>query len=130
MEGRPVTIRFLDPPLHEFVRTNEDDIAALAKDMKLDIADLKATIAACMIQPMMGHRGCRLAVTYPEIYEMQTRPFIQAAYQRGRHASGMAITPGDHDPAGRRAQRAALCEGDRHRDRRRDHRQKRLTTMK
>jgi len=94
MEGRPVTIRFLDPPLHEFVPTNEDDIAALAKEMKLDITDLKATIAGLHeFNPMMGHRGCRLAVTYPEIYEMQTQAVIQAAINVGAMHPEWNITP-------------------------------------
>ncbi|MDD6204710.1 MAG: pyruvate, phosphate dikinase [Firmicutes bacterium] len=80
MEDRPVTIRFLDPPLHEFLPTEEEDIVALAKEMNLDVNDLKATIAGLHeFNPMMGHRGCRLAVTYPEIAEMQTRAVIEAA---------------------------------------------------
>ena len=80
MQGYPVTIRFLDPPLHEFLPTEEDDIAALAKEMKMDIADLKAVISSLHeFNPMMGHRGCRLAVSYPEIAEMQTTAVIEAA---------------------------------------------------
>ena len=74
MEGNPVTIRFLDPPLHEFVPTEEADIELLAKDMGKSVADIKAIIASLHeFNPMMGHRGCRLAVTYPEIAAMQTR---------------------------------------------------------
>ena len=80
MEGCPVTIRFLDPPLHEFVPTEEADIEKLANDMGKTVADIKAIIAGLHeINPMMGHRGCRLAVTYPEIAAMQTRAVIKAA---------------------------------------------------
>ena len=80
MEGCPVTIRFLDPPLHEFVPTEEADIELLAKDMGKTVADIKAIIASLHeFNPMMGHRGCRLAVTFPEIAEMQTRAVIKAA---------------------------------------------------
>lgn len=80
MQGYPVTIRFLDPPLHEFLPTDEDDIAALAKEMKMSIGDLKAVISSLHeFNPMMGHRGCRLAVSYPEIAEMQTTAVIEAA---------------------------------------------------
>ena len=80
MEGCPVTIRFLDPPLHEFVPTEEADIELLAKDLGKTVADIKAIIASLHeFNPMMGHRGCRLAVTYPEIAAMQTRAVIKAA---------------------------------------------------
>ena len=80
MEGCPVTIRFLDPPLHEFVPTEEADIEKLANDMGKTVADIKAIIAGLHeFNPMMGHRGCRLAVTYPEIAAMQTRAVIKAA---------------------------------------------------
>ncbi len=80
LEGNPVTIRFLDPPLHEFVPTDEADIVALAKEMKMEVDELKAVITSLHeFNPMMGHRGCRLAVTYPEIAKMQTQAVIQAA---------------------------------------------------
>ena len=80
MEGCPVTIRFLDPPLHEFVPTEEADIELLAKDMGKTVAEIKAIIASLHeFNPMMGHRGCRLAVTFPEIAVMQTRAVIRAA---------------------------------------------------
>ena len=80
MEGNPITIRFLDPPLHEFVPTEEADIEQLAKDMNKSVADIKAIIAGLHeFNPMMGHRGCRLAVTYPEIAVMQTKAVIKAA---------------------------------------------------
>ncbi len=80
LEGNPVTIRFLDPPLHEFVPTEEADIAALAKAQGKSVEDIKAIIASLHeFNPMMGHRGCRLAVTYPEIAAMQTKAVIRAA---------------------------------------------------
>lgn len=87
MEGCPVTIRFLDPPLHEFVPTEEDDIAKLAHDMGKTVAEIKNIITALHeFNPMMGHRGCRLAVTYPEIAAMQTRAVIKAALKvRAEH---------------------------------------------
>ncbi len=82
MEGRPVTIRFLDPPLHEFVPTEEKDIEDLAKDMNLTVEEVKATCDALHeFNPMMGHRGCRLSVTYPEIARMQTRAVMEAAIE-------------------------------------------------
>ncbi len=78
--GYPVTIRFLDPPLHEFVPTEEADIKALADAQGKTVADIKAIIASLHeFNPMMGHRGCRLAVTYPEIAKMQTKAVIRAA---------------------------------------------------
>ena len=80
MEGNPVTIRFLDPPLHEFVPTEEADIRALAQAQGKSVEAIKALIASLHeFNPMMGHRGCRLAVTYPEIAAMQTRAVIKAA---------------------------------------------------
>ncbi len=80
LEGNPVTIRFLDPPLHEFVPTEEEDIAALAKAQGKSVEDIKAIIASLHeFNPMMGHRGCRLTVTYPEIAKMQTTAVIRAA---------------------------------------------------
>ncbi len=80
LKGNPVTIRFLDPPLHEFVPTEEADIAALAKAQGKSVEDIKAIIASLHeFNPMMGHRGCRLAVTYPEIAKMQTKAVIRAA---------------------------------------------------
>ena len=78
--GFPVTIRFLDPPLHEFVPTEEKDIELLAKTQGKSVEDIKAIIASLHeFNPMMGHRGCRLAVTYPEIAVMQTKAVIKAA---------------------------------------------------
>ena len=80
MEGLPVTIRYLDPPLHEFLPTNSYDITQLAKDMHIGLDELKSVISSLHeFNPMMGHRGCRLAISYPEIAEMQTTAVIQAA---------------------------------------------------
>ena len=77
MEGRPVTIRFLDPPLHEFLPTKEEDIVEIAGELNISVDELKNVIAGLHeFNPMMGHRGCRLAVSYPEIAEMQTTAVI------------------------------------------------------
>ncbi|HOK82512.1 MAG TPA: pyruvate, phosphate dikinase [Clostridia bacterium] len=82
MHGYPVTIRFLDPPLHEFLPQKEEDILALAAEMKIPVAKLKERIASLHeFNPMLGHRGCRLLVTFPEIAEMQTRAVIEAAIE-------------------------------------------------
>ena len=82
LEGKPMTVRYLDPPLHEFVPTEEEDIKALADDMGLTVAEVKAKCDALHeFNPMMGHRGCRLAVTYPEIAKMQTRAVMEAAIE-------------------------------------------------
>ena len=92
LEGHPVVIRFLDPPLHEFVPQDDDDIKALADDMGLTFEELKATCDGLKeFNPMLGHRGCRLAVTYPEIAKMQTTAVIQAALKV--NSEGMAVTP-------------------------------------
>ena len=93
LEGRSVTIRFLDPPLHEFVPTAEEDIAALAKTQGKTVAQIKQLIADLHeFNPMMGHRGCRLAVTYPEIAEMQTKAVIKAAIAvQKRHADWKVV---------------------------------------
>ncbi len=80
MQGLPVTIRYLDPPLHEFLPTSSYDISQLAKDMNIELDELKAVIASLHeFNPMMGHRGCRLAISYPEIAQMQTQAVIEAA---------------------------------------------------
>ena len=80
MKGYPVTIRFLDPPLHEFLPSSEADISSLAEEMGMSVSELKETVASLHeFNPMMGHRGCRLAVSYPEIAEMQTTAVIEAA---------------------------------------------------
>ena len=88
MEGNPVTIRFLDPPLHEFVPNTEDEIALLAKAQNKTVADIKGIIQGLHeANPMMGHRGCRLTVTYPEIAVMQTKAVIRAAINvQAKHA--------------------------------------------
>ena len=94
LEGHPVTIRFLDPPLHEFVPTEEKDIKALADSMGKTVADIKAIISSLHeFNPMMGHRGCRLAVTYPEIAEMQTRAVIRAAINVAKRHPDWTIVP-------------------------------------
>ena len=94
MEGRPVTIRFLDPPLHEFVPTEEEDIKALAEAQGKSVADIKNIIASLHeFNPMMGHRGCRLAVTYPEIAKMQTKAVIRAALNVKKAHPDWAIVP-------------------------------------
>ncbi|MBO4848493.1 MAG: pyruvate, phosphate dikinase [Clostridia bacterium] len=93
MQERPVTIRFLDPPLHEFLPTKDEDIAELAKTMGIEFETLRETVAALHeSNPMMGHRGCRLSVTYPEIAEMQTRAVIEAAIEV-RQETGYNIVP-------------------------------------
>jgi len=80
LAGRPMTIRFLDPPLHEFLPTKAEDIEELAKDLNVTVKELNGVISSLHeFNPMMGHRGCRLAVTYPEIAEMQTKAVINAA---------------------------------------------------
>ncbi len=93
LEGRPMTVRYLDPPLHEFVPTDEEDIKALAADMGLTVAEVKAKCDALHeFNPMMGHRGCRLAVTYPEIAKMQTRAVMEAAIEV-KEEKGYDIVP-------------------------------------
>ncbi|MCI5733258.1 MAG: pyruvate, phosphate dikinase [Tenericutes bacterium] len=82
LKGLPMTVRYLDPPLHEFLPTEEEDIKALASDMGVTVEHLKAKCAELHeFNPMMGHRGCRLAVTYPEIARMQTRALMEAAIE-------------------------------------------------
>ncbi len=94
LEGNPVTIRFLDPPLHEFVPTEEADIAALAEAQGKSIEDIKNIIASLHeFNPMMGHRGCRLAVTYPEIAKMQTAAVIRAAINVNKAHPDWNIVP-------------------------------------
>jgi len=94
MGGYPVTIRFLDPPLHEFLPTAEEDIIALAAEMKMTVDELKSIIAGLHeFNPMMGHRGCRLAVTYPEIAAMQTRAVIEAAINTKKNHPDWDIVP-------------------------------------
>ena len=93
MEGMPVTIRFLDPPLHEFLPHEDEEIKALAKEMGLTFARLKETVESLHeFNPMMGHRGLRLAVTYPEIAEMQTQAVIEAAIEVNKE-KGYNIVP-------------------------------------
>ena len=94
LEGNPVTIRFLDPPLHEFVPTEEADIKALADAQGKSVEDIKAIITGLHeFNPMMGHRGCRLAVTYPEIAKMQTKAVIRAAINVKKAHADWNIVP-------------------------------------
>jgi len=94
LEGRPMTIRFLDPPLHEFVPTKEEDIVDLAKELSITVEELKTIIEGLHeFNPMMGHRGCRLAVTYPEIAAMQTTAVINAAIAVNKEHPEYKIVP-------------------------------------
>ena len=93
LEGNPVTIRFLDPPLHEFVPTDEADIKKLADAQGKTVDQIKTIIASLHeFNPMMGHRGCRLTVTYPEIAKMQTRAVMEAAIEV-KQEKGYDIVP-------------------------------------
>ena len=93
LNGLPMTVRYLDPPLHEFLPTKEEDIKALAKDMGITVEHLKEKCAELHeFNPMMGHRGCRLAVTYPEIARMQTRALMEAAIEV-QEEEGFEIIP-------------------------------------
>ena len=94
MQGNPVTIRFLDPPLHEFVPTSEEDIAALAQTQGKTVAQIKQIISDLHeFNPMMGHRGCRLSVTYPEIAVMQTNAIIKAAINVQKNHPDWKVVP-------------------------------------
>ncbi len=94
LKGRPMTVRFLDPPLHEFLPTKEEDIAEIAGELNISGEELKEVIASLHeFNPMMGHRGCRLAVTYPEIAEMQTTAVIKAAMQVNHEYPWYRIEP-------------------------------------
>ena len=94
MEGFPVTVRLLDPPLHEFLPTDEDDIVALAAEQNISVDELKNVIASLHeFNPMMGHRGCRLDVTYPEIGAMQTRAIIEAAINVQKRHPEWTVVP-------------------------------------
>ena len=94
MEGRPVIIRFLDPPLHEFLPTKQEDIEEIAREMGLTVERLQAVITSLHeFNPMMGHRGCRLAVSYPEIAQMQTAAVLNAAVNVQRRHPEWTIVP-------------------------------------
>ena len=94
MEGKAVTIRYLDPPLHEFLPTEEKDIIEIAGELNITVEELKNVIASLHeFNPMMGHRGCRLAVSYPEIAEMQTRAVIEAAINVSNRHPDWTIVP-------------------------------------
>jgi pyruvate,orthophosphate dikinase len=93
LEGRPMVVRYLDPPLHEFVPKTEEDMEQLAKDMNLSVEEVKTRCDELHeFNPMMGHRGCRLAVTYPEIAKMQTRAVMEAAIEVNAE-EGYSIEP-------------------------------------
>ena len=94
LEGRPMTVRYLDPPLHEFLPTKEEDIAEIAAELGITVDELKQVIASLHeFNPMMGHRGCRLAVSYPEIAEMQTTAVIAAAINVNKKHPDWNIVP-------------------------------------
>ena len=94
LEGRPMTVRYLDPPLHEFLPTKEEDIAEIAAELNISVDELKQVIASLHeFNPMMGHRGCRLAVSYPEIAEMQTTAVISAAINVNKKHPDWNIVP-------------------------------------
>lgn len=93
LKGYPMTVRYLDPPLHEFVPTSDEDIIALAEDMNITVEEVRITCENLHeFNPMMGHRGCRLAVTYPEIAKMQTRAVMEAAIEVNKE-KGYNIVP-------------------------------------
>ncbi|MGB4985752.1 MAG: pyruvate, phosphate dikinase, partial [Erysipelotrichaceae bacterium] len=94
MQGYGVTVRYLDPPLHEFLPTNDDEIEALAKEMNMSSDALRNVISSLHeVNPMMGHRGCRLAVSYPEIAKMQTKAVIQAAINVNKRHTDYQVVP-------------------------------------
>ena len=94
LQGRPMTVRYLDPPLHEFLPNKEEEIVELAAEMGITVEELKETVDSLHeFNPMMGHRGCRLAVTYPEIAEMQTEAVISAAINVNRNHPEYNIVP-------------------------------------
>ena len=92
MEGLPVTIRLLDPPLHEFLPQEEYNQKEMAKQMKISLKEVQDKVSALHeLNPMLGHRGCRLGVTYPEIYDMQVQAIIEAACNVKK--KGVAVYP-------------------------------------
>ena len=92
MKGKAVTVRYLDPPLHEFLPHTDEEIMQLAKEMNITFEKLKSTVEGLHeFNPMLGHRGCRLSITYPEIAEMQTRAVIEAAIAVNKE--GYNVTP-------------------------------------
>ncbi len=128
MKGKPVTIRLLDPPLHEFLPQEDAEIDELAAALDMTAGLISRSIISSLheLNPMMGHRGCRLAVSYPEIAEMQTRAIIEAAIEVNRE--GVNVDSGDHDPAGLRCQGTQVRQGHHRPDRRPDHRRSRRQT--
>ena len=109
LEGRPMTVRYLDPPLHEFLPTKEET-SALAKDMGLTVEEINMRRADFHeFNPMMGHRGCRLAVTYPEIAKMQTRAVMEAAIEV-KQKKGYDIVPEIMIPLVGEEERIKICQ--------------------
>ena len=113
MDGLPVTIRLLDPPLHEFLPQEEKDIEALAKTMDVTVERRQAQDRTLHeFNPMLGHRGCRLGITYPEIYEMQVRAIIEAACELAKN-EGISIVPEIMIPLVATVERAASTQAER-----------------
>jgi len=111
LKGQPVTIRFLDPPLHEFVPTTENEIAELAKSQNKTVEDIKSIISSLHeTNPMMGHRGCRLAVTYPEIAIMQTKAVIKAAIAVSKRHPDWNVVPEIMIPLVGEVKELAFCK--------------------
>ena len=105
----PVTIRFLDPPLHEFLPHTDEEIKPLAESLGMTFESLKARVESLKeFNPMMGHRGCRLAITYPEIAEMQTRAVIEAAINVNKE--GLNVVPEIMIPISWRCERIKIRE--------------------
>ncbi len=112
LEGRPMTVRYLDPPLHEFLPTREEDIVELAREMKISVQELMETVRSLHeFNPMMGHRGCRLAVSYPVHLRDADPRRHHRRDQRHPRASGIPHHARDHDPAGGRGARAEVRQG-------------------
>ena len=125
MQGLPVTIRFLDPPLHEFVPHTEEEIKELSEDMHISVEEIHNVIDSLHeFNPMMGHRGCRLAVSYPEIAEMQTTAVIRAAINVSRKHPDWDIVPEIMIPLVGEVKELAYVKIHRHQGCRRDHRQR------
>ncbi|UKI51748.1 MAG: hypothetical protein L6V79_06100 [Clostridium sp.] len=122
LKGHPVTIRFLDPPLHEFVPTEEKDIEELAKAQGKTVEEIKIICNSLHeFNPMMGHRGCRLTVTYPEIAEMQTKAIIKAAIAVQNRHPDWNVVPEIMIPLVCEIKELAFLQEDRRRNRRRSH---------
>ena len=126
MDGQPVTIRLLDPPLHEFLPSSADEIDQIAAAAGISAETVKRRAAALVeLNPMLGHRGCRLGITYPEIYEMQALAIFEAAI--AADAPGNFCVAGDHDSAGRNSRRTRQDESSGRCHCKRGHRENRNT---